>query len=250
MPDDDREPVINDFGAIADIYDELVDWAPYARWIADLEPRLVRHGLAPGARILDAACGTGLSTLPWLERGYRVTATDGSPPMLERARRRIRDAGHNAPLLHRDLLHLDFHAEFDMALCMHSGLDYLLETADLAAAFRSLRGCLVAGGLLAFDKCLDEPAFYREDYGNMRRLSCGAADFDYHWDREHGMLVQRCTVIRRDGSLPMRSEFVYCLKATPPDELRAMVEAAGFRELEPLKQFTVLDPGIGIFRAV
>ena len=57
---------LNDFDAIADVYDELVDWAPYELWVEELEKRLGRWGLGPGDRLLDAACGTGLSTLPWL----------------------------------------------------------------------------------------------------------------------------------------------------------------------------------------
>ena len=243
-------PRLNDFDAIADVYDELVDWAPYDVWLADLEKRLRRWGLKPGDLILDAACGTGLSTLPWVRMGYHVVGADGSEAMLGRARERMKQAGYEVEFACQDLLALDFGRQFDAAVCMHSGLDYILDDEHLERAFRSLRACLEPGGLLAFDKCLDEPSFYREDYCDSRELSCGSAQFDYRWDRCRRLLEQRCTVSRRRGNGPRRTEVVYRLKAVPPDQLVAMVEGAGFTTLEQPKQFTVPDPGMGIFRAV
>jgi len=241
---------INDFGLIADVYDELVDWAPYARWTDDLEKRLRGWGLERGDWILDAACGTGLSSLPWAERGYRVVGTDMSALMLRRAEERLRRAGQEAQFLQQDLLHLEPGRLFDAALCMHSGLDYILDPDDLCQAFRSLRGCLVEGGLFAFDKCLDVPSFYRDDCQDTRQLSCGYADFRYRWDRRRKLLEQHCTVTRTDRRPPVRSEVTFLLSATPPDRLLEMVESAGFQMLERPQEFTVGDPGAGIFRAV
>lgn len=249
MPNNGRAPRVNDFGAIADVYDELVNWAPYERWVTALEKRLRRRGLRPGDWILDAACGTGLSTLPWLRRGYHVVGTDVSQPMLDRARARLQEAGYEADLRRQDLLQLDVERQCDVAICMHSGLDYILDLADLQQAFHSLRGCVRRGGLLAFDKCLDEPSFYREDYSESRRLSFGTADFQYRWDRRRRLLEQRCAVVRECGDDPAQTEVVFHLKAVPSDELIGMVLKAGFTMLEPPKQFTVAEPGMGIFRA-
>ena len=39
--------------------------------------------LAPGAHILDAGCGSGRDTKAFLERGYRVTATEASPRLAQ-----------------------------------------------------------------------------------------------------------------------------------------------------------------------
>ncbi len=239
----------NDFDCIADVYDELVDWAPYERWVGRLERRLRRCGLRRDEALLDAACGTGLSLLPWLRRGYEVVGTDASEPMLERARDRVDKNGYTAELLLQDLTALDIGRTVKAAVCMHSGLDYILDDAELAAAFRSLRGCLEEGGLLAFDKCLDVPDFYRDDYGDFRRIPGGTAEFDYRWDRGRRLLEQRCTVTRAGGD-GRRTEVVYHLKATPPDQLDRMLADAGFEMLERVTTFHVKDPGMGIYKAV
>ena len=57
----------------------------YEAWADTVEPLLQRH--PPGAsRLLDLACGTGESLLPFLRRGYEVTGCDLSPAMLDLAR--------------------------------------------------------------------------------------------------------------------------------------------------------------------
>jgi ubiquinone/menaquinone biosynthesis C-methylase UbiE len=245
-----RAETINDFASIADVYDELVNWAPYAQWVEALHELLQKFGLPDDAWLLDVACGTGLSVLPWLERGCHVMGADVCRPMLDVARARLRDAGRDVVLLEQDMLALAPDRTFDAAICMHAGLDYLLDERDLAAAFVSMRGCLEPGGLLAFDKCLDEPAFYRADYGNRRRISCGAVEFLYHWDRDAAMLVQHCVVTRRDRKPHARTEFTYHLKATRPERLEEMTRAAGFETLRRPRQFEVSDPGFGVYRAV
>ena len=203
----------------------------------------------PRVLILDAACGTGLSSIPLARAGYRVVGVDRSERMLQVARSK---AGNALPVrfVWGDLLSLDLPWTFDAAVCMHSGLDYILDTEDLERALAALRRCLRPGGLLAFDKCLDEPAFYRRDYSDSMALSCGRAEFEYRWDRTRRLLEQRCIVTRNGSSGLARTEVVFHLRAVPLRELVAMTLRAGFTLLEAPRQFTVSDPGMGIFRAI
>lgn len=242
---------LNDFDAIADVYEELVAWAPYHNWVADLQQRLRRHGLRADHRILDAACGTGLSAIPWAERGYDVVGVDRSEPMLRQARRKV--AGRNLPVsfVSGDLLALETPGPFGLAVCMHSGLDYILDLRRLARAFGSLRGRLSPGGLLAFDKCLYDSQFHREPYATTRRISCGDATFHYRWDDKLRLFDQRCVIHRTgSGKEPRCTEILHRMRAVEVGRLCKMVEKAGFQTLEPPTPFTVSDPGMGIFRAV
>src|SRR5580658_4186973 len=43
---------------------------------------------APGSRLLDLGCGTGLDAVRMAQRGHDVTATDWSPQMVQRTRER------------------------------------------------------------------------------------------------------------------------------------------------------------------
>lgn len=55
--------------------------------------RWLEHLFAPGARLLDLGCGTGLDAVHLARRGFRVTATDLSPAMVARTRERARQQG-------------------------------------------------------------------------------------------------------------------------------------------------------------
>src|SRR5215472_6726265 len=44
---------------------------------------------APGSRLIDLGCGTGLDAVRMARLGHKITATDWSPQMVERTRERI-----------------------------------------------------------------------------------------------------------------------------------------------------------------
>ena len=75
------------YEGLAPYYDELTREHDYDGWTRHLEAAARRFGVS-GRRLLDAACGTGKSFLPFLERGYEVTACDISAGMVARARSR------------------------------------------------------------------------------------------------------------------------------------------------------------------
>jgi len=55
--------------------------------------RTLESIMPPGARLLDVGCGTGIDAVYLARRGYEIVATDWSPDMVERARRRTAEAG-------------------------------------------------------------------------------------------------------------------------------------------------------------
>ena len=143
------------YDAMAPFYDEFTAHHDHDGWVAILERLALDHGLA-GRRVLDVACGTGKSTAPFLARGYRVTACDGSERMLARARARL---GPGVPLHHRDLRELGSLGTFDLVCCLDDGLNYLLGEGELVAALRGMAAQLDRRGLLLFD--LNTLATYR-----------------------------------------------------------------------------------------
>ncbi len=249
--DEVNEFELNNFDLIARFYDELVSWAPYDLWVIVLLRHLQELGLEEGSRILDAACGSGLSTIPLARRGYRVTGIDRSQAMLELAREKAAAENLEVRLQTGDLLGLDIGESFRAVICMHSGLDYILELDNLQKAFFNLRRCLEPGGLFAFDKCLDEPDFYREPQRDRRTLQNAEALFEYSWDRKQRIFQQDCRIEFIDSSGAEKTvRMVQRMRAVPLGQLVKMVEKAGFKMLREPRQFTVTNPGMGIFRAV
>jgi SAM-dependent methyltransferase len=136
------------YDALAPFYDRFTDHHDYDLWMAGLLQLARRHGFR-GTRVLDAGCGTGKSFLPLLERGFEVTACDGSSAMLAVAAAK---AGPDRVSLHcRDLRALDPIGEFDLITCLDDVANYLTDPDDLAAALAGLAANLRPGGLLLFD---------------------------------------------------------------------------------------------------
>jgi SAM-dependent methyltransferase len=76
-----------DFGAVAEVYDEVRP--ADAQWRQRLE-LLVREGrLTEGRRVLDVGCGTGRLVEALAERGVDASGVDSSPEMLAVARRKL-----------------------------------------------------------------------------------------------------------------------------------------------------------------
>jgi SAM-dependent methyltransferase len=104
-----------------------------------LRAELDRLPLPPGARLLDAGCGSG-RTLDELARYGRVSGIDLSPEAVAAARGRGHEDVHVAPI--EELPFPD--AAFDVVTC----LDVVEHTPDDAATFAELRRVTRPGGLL------------------------------------------------------------------------------------------------------
>jgi SAM-dependent methyltransferase len=135
------------YDAFAPFYDEFTAHHDYADWCATIE-RLARAAGLRGTRLLDVACGTGKSFLPFLERGWSVTACDVSARMLERAAAK---AAGRATLAVHDMRRLPVLGAFDLVLCLDDAMNYLLGEDELRGSVAGLAANLAAGGVLAFD---------------------------------------------------------------------------------------------------
>lgn len=152
------------YDALAPSYDDftLGYGYKYETWTATLFARLEQEGLS-GNRMLDVACGTGFSFIPLLERGWRVTACDVSPEMVETARAKV---GDRAELHVADMRELPDFGEFDLIWSINSALNYLLSTEEMTATLSGMRRNLAADGLLLFDLLALKTArtFFTEEF--------------------------------------------------------------------------------------
>lgn len=137
------------YEAMAPVYDEYVhayDYR-YESWTAALLAKAEEEGLK-GNRLLDVGCGTALSFIPMLERGWEVTACDISPKMLEIARKKV---GDRAELLVADMRELPELGEFDLVWALNEPINYLLSEEELEAAWAGMRRNLAPQGIVIVD---------------------------------------------------------------------------------------------------
>jgi ubiquinone/menaquinone biosynthesis C-methylase UbiE len=107
---------------------------------------------APGSRLIDIGCGTGLDAIRLAEVGHQVTATDWSPQMARRtsdraASKQLTDRVRVLPLGAQELDRLEGESTYDGA---YSNLGPLNCVPDLREVSRECARLLKPGGALVF----------------------------------------------------------------------------------------------------
>ncbi len=133
-------------------WDELIDWEKRAAGEGAFFHDLLRQ--AGAWRVLDAATGSGFHAAQLHKAGFDVTASDGSPTMVDRARRNFDRLGVDVPVHRYDWQALDARVlgTFDAVLCLGSSLCHLFEREARIAVLKRFRQMLKPGGLLLIDQ--------------------------------------------------------------------------------------------------
>ncbi|WP_159340158.1 MULTISPECIES: class I SAM-dependent methyltransferase [Leclercia] len=107
--------------------------------MSSLYETFTKH-LAPGARVLDAGCGSGRDAKAFLEMGYQVEAFDASSAMVELAREYT-----GLPVQLMTFAEVDWKEEFDGIWCCASLLH--VPAVELPDVMRKLADALKPGGV-------------------------------------------------------------------------------------------------------
>jgi SAM-dependent methyltransferase len=157
------------YDALAPIYDRLMDFVEYDEWIELIVKTAARFGTSDDPQILELGAGTGVVGAALSGMGYRYIASDLSFPMCKEARSKRGLAACAA-----DARYLPFKREFDIALFLYDGINYLLAMDDYRRLFASVYNVLVPGGLFLFDITTRENSVRHfldyldfEDYGDV-----------------------------------------------------------------------------------
>ena len=128
---------MSSYEALAGAYDVLTQDVQYRRR-ADYLDRQLRKSGVPVRTVLDLGCGTGSIACLLAERGYAVTAADGSVEMLTEAARKIAALDLEKPpfLLHQSMSRLRLMGQVDAAVSTLDALNYLTRPSELQETFR------------------------------------------------------------------------------------------------------------------
>jgi|WetSurMetagenome_2_1015567.scaffolds.fasta_scaffold55390_2 ubiquinone/menaquinone biosynthesis C-methylase UbiE len=139
------------YASLAPVYDlmaaEPAIRANYTRWRAALLAAADERGVK-GTVLVDIACGTGNSAIPWTRRrGWSVVGIDRSPAMLRVARGKSKAVRW----IRQDLTEFDAGIRADFVTCHFDALNHVMQERDLQRVFRRVAAALRPGGLFQFD---------------------------------------------------------------------------------------------------
>jgi len=145
---------------LAKVYDTLMQSVDYSAWCDYVESIVKKYGIST-VRLLDLACGTGNSTIPFAQKGCEITGVDYSGEMIELAREKVKGSELPVNFEVGDLRNLQIKKSFSLALHYQDGLNYLLTKEELFKAFNNIQAHLVEGGFFVFD--LNNPGYYSRE---------------------------------------------------------------------------------------
>jgi ubiquinone/menaquinone biosynthesis C-methylase UbiE len=201
------------YAALAPVYDGMAREPAirpfYGQWRETLLVAAKQRGVT-GSVLVDLACGTGNSTIPWTrQRGWTVIGVDRSAAMLREARRKSRAVRW----VRQELTDLALDVEADFVTCHFDALNHILDDRDLQRAFHGVAKLLRPGGLFQFD--LNTVHMLRWLNGreklfrvgphwftasNVYDEKSGIASFSQHWFIKAGRLFERHLIVVRERS--------------------------------------------------
>lgn len=185
--------------------------------------------LAPGAEVLDLACGWGRHSIELARAGCRVTGLDLSETLLARAARRADAAGVEVEWVRGDMRELPWAGRFDAVVSLFSSLGYFLSDAEDLRVLRAAARALRPGGRLLLETMHRDQiarAFAERDWwpGESGRPVWVEREFDAVAGVSHEWLRWQ----RSDGSVGEKFHAMQVRTATAWD---ALLRAAGLAPL-------------------
>ena len=221
------------YEGFAAIYDQIMAGVDYEGWADYVESLLRRYGGDPKS-VLDLACGTGSSTLPFAARGYRTGGVDLSEAMLRTARGKA-DAADLAIEFHQgDLRTLKLPWRYDLALLFQDGLNYLLSEKELAEAFTRVFELLHPGGFFIFD--LTRPSL-RNQSGELSIYWADEEEFTLIWESRFDRAAETWELfltvfIKEKEGLYRKIQEQHRERDYTPERVKKLLTEAGFTLLD------------------
>lgn len=233
---------------LAEIYDYLVAGVDYDEWLDYIEQILNRYGYR-AKRVVDLACGTGNTVLPFARRGYEAIGVDIAPAMLALARQKAEGEGLRADFLEQDMRELCLPGPADLFTCYHDGLNYITESAGLKQVLEKVFHYLKPEGLFIFDLVVvnklkgaggDTTFFDDTDLSLV---------WDSNYDKERDIWEVTLTGFVRKGDLYEKFTEVHREKHYAREEIEPLLAAAGFELLDIFHSFSLEPPNPSTRRA-
>lgn len=212
----------------ADVYDGFMDEIPYDDWCAYLKEILGEYSIRDGL-VLELGCGTGAMTERLAAAGYDMIGVDNSVEMLNQAREKMAESGHDILYLMQDMREFELYGTVRAVVSVCDSMNYLLEEADFIQVLRLVNNYLDPKGIFLFDL---KTEYYFDKVVGDGTFADTREDCCFIWENyfyedvhinEYAMTIFR----KQEDGLYRRSEEIHYQKAWSLDEIRRFVQEAG-----------------------
>lgn len=229
------------FGALAELYDELMASIPYEGWVDYVRTLATRRGHLMEC-VLDVGCGTGTVAMMLAREGCEVVGIDASAEMVACARKKAQ-AEPRVRFDVQRMEQLEVESVFDTAISLFDSVNYVLDPAALEEAFRRVRRHLAPGGLFIFDMNTPyalEMEMFTQD--NLRE----EGEPKYVWRSRYDFRTRLAEVdmtfyVKRGNTRETLKE-THRQRAYTLAEVKSMLSASGFKDIDVYEAYTLRPP--------
>jgi SAM-dependent methyltransferase len=230
----------------ADQYDLLYEAKDYATECDLVETAFAQVRSEGLKSVLDIGCGTGKHALELAKRGYEVVGVDLSKAMLAHARRSalaVADA-QRPKFLHGDAKDFETGQVFESAIMMFAVIGYLVKNDDVLTALRNIRRQLKLGAPFICDFWYGPSVLAQKPEDRVRVLDLPEGQVVRATTTTLDTLAHTADVSFRlweigNEKKARRSQEVHRLRYFFPEEMRLMMQVAGF-EMNSITAFPSL----------
>lgn len=237
----------------AEVYDELMDGAPYERWCETIVSLIEKYGISKPERnakdalasernlVLDLGCGTGTMTELLYQKGYDMVGIDNSPAMLRAAMEKKLQSGSEILYLCQDMRAIDLYSTVGTVISVCDSVNYLLEDEEIEDTFSGVANYLYPGGLFIFD--FNTVYKYRQVIGEAtiaeNREHCSFIWENYYDEKERVNEYDLTLFLEEKDGRYRKAEEIHYQRGYTPQEMCMFIEQAG------MKPLLVLDADTG-----
>lgn len=238
---------MSSYSFLAGCYDQLTYDVDYAAWADYIEKHFQKRPL-PGRTVLDLACGTGSLTRELALRGYELIGVDQSPEMLAEAAEKNRGVSPIEPIfLCQPMEKLNMYGTIDACVCCLDSVNYVTRPQKLQKAFERVHLFLMPGGLFLFDVNTPEKLAGLDGQVFLDETEDAYCVWRAEFSRRSHICSYFMDIFRLDQATGQweRGEELHQERAYGLEELAAMLERAGFRDIKTFGGLTMRPPKAG-----
>lgn len=220
------------YDVFARYYDALTTNVDYPARAAYLAALLQKLGHKPGLT-LDLACGTGSLTLELYKLGFDVYGVDGSYAMLAEAKDKAYDLEADVLFLCQKMQSLDLYGTVDTVFCSLDSINHLPDAKAVEAAFKRVAFFMNDDAWFVFD--VNTPYKHEHVLGS-NTFVYDLADIYCVWQNSYDPQDRSVAIsldfFEKTGKTYTRSSERFTEQVYSPEEITAMLEAAGFDQIQ------------------
>ena len=216
------------YNSFSEYYDALMQNVGYKERCDYIMEVFERLGHDMGLS-LDLACGTGSLTVELKKRGVDIYGIDASYDMLSHAREKAEENDVDILFLCQKMQSIDLYGTIDTCVCTLDSINHLTKETDVQKTFDRVSLFMHKGGYFLFDA---NTIYKHEKVLSDNTFVYDTDDVFCVWQNS---LKENCVIdieldfFEREGRVYYRTEEKFSERAYSTEQMRIMLEKAGFQ---------------------